>query len=542
MKKNTKYIFVTGGVVSSLGKGIVAASLGKLLLSRGLKGTIQKFDPYINIDPGTLNPYEHGECYVTEDGYESDLDLGHYERFLEIRTSRNNNVTTGRVYKNVIERERRGDFLGKTVQVVPHITDEIKRCVKRTSLNNDLDFVITEIGGTVGDIESLPFLESVRQLKSELGNENCVVIHLTYVPYLRAAKELKTKPTQHSVKQLQEEGIQPDMLVLRTEMELDENLLEKVALFTNVPVEAVVQSYDVPSIYEVPLMLQSQKMDEVILRMLGLPVGPAPAMKPWHNFLAKGRAATEKVRIGLVGKYVELQDAYKSIDEALHQSAIYNDRLLDLVRIQSDNVTPESVDELLRDLDGVLVAPGFGSRGVEGKLTVLKWCREHDIPTFGICLGMQCMCIEFARNVLGLKEASSTEFEEKTAVPIIDLMESQKEVIDLGGTMRLGAYDCALTPGSKVAEIYGKEMISERHRHRYEFNNEYGEAFEKAGARFTGHNPHSDLAEVIELPDKRWYIGTQFHPEYSSTLLHTHPLFLSFIKAAIDYRKERTKK
>lgn len=541
MKKNTKYIFVTGGVVSSLGKGIVAASLGKLLLSRGLKGTIQKFDPYINIDPGTLNPYEHGECYVTEDGYEADLDLGHYERFLDVRTSRNNNVTTGRVYKNVIERERRGDFLGKTVQVVPHITDEIKRCVKRTSLSGEYDFVITEIGGTVGDIESLPFLESVRQLKWELGDQNCLVIHLTYVPYLRAAKELKTKPTQHSVKQLQEEGIQPDMLVLRTEVELDDKLLSKVALFTNVPVEAVMQSYDVPSIYEVPLMLQRQKMDEEVLRQLGLPVGPAPEMKPWHDFLAKGRAATEQVRIGLVGKYVELQDAYKSIDEALHQSAIYNDRLLDLERIQSDNITSDNVEELLCDLDGVLVAPGFGSRGIEGKLIALQWCREHDIPTFGICLGMQCMCIEYARNVLGLEDASSTEFEEKTSDPVIDLMESQKEVIDLGGTMRLGAYDCALTPGSKVAEIYGKPMISERHRHRYEFNDRYTEAFEQNGALFSGHNPHSDLVEVIELPANRWYIGTQFHPEYSSTLLHTHPLFLSFVKEAIAYREERTK-
>ncbi|MDD7560051.1 MAG: CTP synthase [Porphyromonas sp.] len=539
MKKDTKYIFVTGGVVSSLGKGIVAASLGKLLISRGLKGTNQKFDPYINIDPGTLNPYEHGECYVTEDGYEADLDLGHYERFLDIRTSRNNNVTTGRVYKTVIERERKGDFLGKTVQVVPHITDEIKRCVKRLSTSGDYDFVITEIGGTVGDIESLPFLESVRQLKMELGNENCMVIHLTYVPYLKAAKELKTKPTQHSVKQLQEEGIQADMLVLRTEVKLDQDLINKVARFTNVSPSAVIQSYDVPSIYEVPLMLHEQKMDEEVIRQLKLPATTEPQMDDWMHYLDKQNKVTEEVKIGLIGKYVELQDAYKSIDEALHQASVYNNRKVNIVRIQSEGIREDNVESLLKDLDGVVVAPGFGSRGIEGKLTALRYCRERDLPTFGICLGMQCMSIEFARNVLGLPDANSTEFDEKCEDPVIDLMESQKAIIDLGGTMRLGAYDCELLPDSLAAKAYGSTHIKERHRHRYEFNEKYAEAFEKAGARLSGRNPHSELVEVLELPDKRWYIGTQYHPEYSSTVLHTHPLFLSFIKEAVKYRGEK---
>ena len=539
MKKDTKYIFVTGGVVSSLGKGIVAASLGKLLISRGLKGTNQKFDPYINIDPGTLNPYEHGECYVTEDGYEADLDLGHYERFLDIRTSRNNNVTTGRVYKTVIERERKGDFLGKTVQVVPHITDEIKRCVKRLSTSGDYDFVITEIGGTVGDIESLPFLESVRQLKMELGNENCMVIHLTYVPYLKAAKELKTKPTQHSVKQLQEEGIQADMLVLRTEVKLDQDLINKVARFTNVSPSAVIQSYDVPSIYEVPLMLHEQKMDEEVIRQLKLPAPTKPQMDDWMHYLDKQNKVTEEVKIGLIGKYVELQDAYKSIDEALHQASVYNNRKVNIVRIQSEGIREDNVESLLKDLDGVVVAPGFGSRGIEGKLTALRYCRERDLPTFGICLGMQCMSIEFARNVLGLPDANSTEFDEKCEDPVIDLMESQKAIIDLGGTMRLGAYDCELLPDSLAAKAYGSTHIKERHRHRYEFNEKYAEAFEKAGARLSGRNPHSELVEVLELPDKRWYIGTQYHPEYSSTVLHTHPLFLSFIKEAVKYRGEK---
>lgn len=539
--KDTKYIFVTGGVVSSLGKGIIASSLGRLLISRGLKCTIQKFDPYINIDPGTLNPYEHGECFVTDDGYEADLDLGHYERFLDIKTSRNSNVTTGRVYQNVIQRERRGDFLGKTVQVVPHITDEIKRCVKRLSKDDDYDIIITEIGGTVGDIESLPFLEAVRQLKWELGDDNCMVIHLTYVPYLHAAKELKTKPTQHSVKSLQEEGIQPDMLVLRSEMKLEEDLLRKVALFCNVPKEAVIQSYDCPSIYRVPLLLQEQKMDEAVLHQLKLPVGPAPELKEWRHYLELGEEAKKKdpVKIGLVGKYVSLQDAYKSIDEAIQQSGVYNGRLVDLVRISSEKITEENVAELLAPCDAVVIAPGFGSRGIPGKLTAIRYCREHDLPTLGICLGMQCICIEIARDMLGLEQANSTEFDSQSPDPVIDLMEEQKEVTMLGGTMRLGGYECELTKGSKVAQIYGAETIRERHRHRYEFNSKYEQAFEEAGVLIAGRNPETGLVEVVELPDKQWFIGVQYHPEYSSTLQHTHPLFMSLVEAALRHKAAR---
>lgn len=537
MKRNARYIFVTGGVVSSLGKGIVAASLGKLLQSRGYAVTIQKFDPYINVDPGTLNPYEHGECYVTEDGHEADLDLGHYERFLDIRTSRDNNITAGRIYQNVISRERKGDFLGKTVQVVPHITDEIKRNVKRLGSTGLYDFVITEIGGTVGDIESLPFLESVRQLKWELENQ-CQVIHLTYVPYLKAAGEVKTKPTQHSVKQLLEEGIQPDMLVLRTEKELNSDILSKVALFCNVPKQAVVQSYDVPSIYEVPLMLQDQGMDEVLLRKFGLEVGDKPEMADWHHFIDLMNKATERIRIGLVGKYVELQDAYKSIDEALQQSAIYNDRKLELVHIQSERISSDNVAEKLANLDGVIIAPGFGSRGVEGKIEAIKYCREHDLPTLGICLGMQCMCIEGARNVMGLTEAHTTEVQPNTPDPVIDLMDAQKSVVNLGGTMRLGAYDCQLDPDSLIAEAYGKTDIRERHRHRYEFNSKYEELFEENGYRMTGRNPESGLVETVEIPGKTWFVGVQFHPEYSSTLLHPHPLFMSFMRASIAHSKK----
>lgn len=534
MKRDARYIFVTGGVVSSLGKGIVAASLGKLLQSRGYSVTIQKFDPYINVDSGTLNPYEHGECYVAEDGHEADLDLGHYERFLDIRTSRDNNVTSGRIYQNVIQRERRGDFLGKTVQVVPHITDEIKRNVKRLGLTGKYDFVITEIGGTVGDIESLPFLESVRQLKWEL-EDKCMVVHLTYVPFIKAAGEVKTKPTQHSVKQLQEEGIQPDMLVLRTEMKLDEGILSKVALFCNVPKRAVVQSYDVPSIYEVPLVMQEQNADEVLLRKFGMEVGPKPEMKDWRNFIDLKNKATEYISIGLVGKYVELQDAYKSIDESLQQTAIYNGRRLNLVHIQSDDLTKENIADKLAHVDGVVIAPGFGSRGVDGKLVAIKYCREHDIPTFGICLGMQMMVVEGARNVLGLTEAHSAEMEPSTPDPVIDLMDEQKSVVNLGGTMRLGAYECRLKPGSKVAEVYGSLDIHERHRHRYEFNNKYEGAFEQAGYVLSGKNSDTGLVEVIERPDLSWFIGVQFHPEYSSTLLHPHPLFTSFVRAAIKH-------
>ncbi len=534
----TKYIFVTGGVVSSLGKGIISASTGKLLQARGYKVTIQKMDPYINVDPGTLNPYEHGECYVTHDGCETDLDLGHYERFLNIPTSRANNITTGRIYQNVINKERRGDYLGKTVQVVPHITDEIKRNIKLLGQKNQFDFVITEIGGTVGDIESLPFIESVRQLRWEMG-KNCICIHLTYVPYIRAAKEYKTKPTQHSVKQLQEYGIQPDILVLRTESRLSQTILRKVALFCNVSEDAVVQSIDVPTIYQVPIMLQDQKMDEIILRKCGLEIGPKPEMKPWHDFLDKKANATETVKIGLVGKYVELQDAYKSIDESLLQAAIYNNRKLDLHLFHSEKVDDTNAESLLKDMDGIIVAPGFGQRGIEGKFAALRYARSHDIPTLGICLGMQCMVVEFARDVLGFKEANSTEMDPNTPYKVIDLMEEQKNITNMGGTMRLGAYDCVLQKDSKAYAAYGnQETITERHRHRYEFNNEYKDQFEKAGMKCVGMNPDMGLVEVVEIPKLKFYIGVQFHPEYNSTVLKPNPLFLSFVKAAVDNKKQ----
>ncbi len=535
---DTKYIFVTGGVVSSLGKGIISASLACLLKAHGYHVTIQKFDPYINIDPGTLNPYEHGECYVTADGHEADLDLGHYERFTNVQTSRANNITTGRIYQSVIDKERRGDYLGKTVQIIPHITDEIKRNVKLLGNTGKYDYVITEIGGTVGDIESTPFLESVRQLRWELGRD-CVCIHLTYVPYLKAAKELKTKPTQHSVKQLQQLGIQPDILVLRTEKDIPAQMRRKIAQFCNVAPDAVIQSLDLPSIYEVPLMMHDQKLDDIVLRMTGMPYNGEPQLGPWLDFVNKVRNATEEINIGLVGKYVELQDAYKSIDEALFQAATYNGRKLKLRSIHSEKVTEANVAELLDDLDGVIVAPGFGQRGIEGKFTALKWCREHDIPTFGICLGMQCMVIEFARNVLGLPEANSTEMNPSTPDNVIDLMEEQKSISNLGGTMRLGAYDCHLREGSAAAEAYGTTDVRERHRHRFEFNNDYRERFEAAGMKCVGENPDTHLTEVVEIPGKRWWIGTQYHPEYSSTVLSPHPLFMSFMKAAIKYREER---
>ena len=533
---DTKYIFVTGGVVSSLGKGIIAASLGKLLQARGYKVTIQKFDPYINIDPGTLNPYEHGECYVTVDGHEADLDLGHYERFLNVQTTRANNITTGRIYQSVINKERKGDYLGKTVQVVPHITDEIKRNVKLLGNKYKFDFVITEIGGTVGDIESLPFIESVRQLKWELG-KNCVCVHLTYVPYIAAAKEYKTKPTQHSVKQLQELGIQPDVLVLRTEHELSGNLLSKVALFCNVAQDAVIQSIDVPTIYEVPLVLQRQKMDEVILRKVGLEVGPTPEMKPWHQFLQRKVDATDTVKIGLVGKYVELQDAYKSIDESLLQAAIYNDRKLDLHLFHSEKLNDGNAAELLKGMDGILIAPGFGQRGIEGKFAALKYARENDVPCLGICLGMQCMVIEFARNVMGLTDANSTEMEPNTPYKVIDLMEEQKNVTNMGGSMRLGAYDCVLKKGSKAYEAYGQAHIQERHRHRFEFNSEYRDKFEAAGMMCVGENPESNLVEVVEIPSLKWFVGVQFHPEYNSTVVKTNPQFVIFLKSAVENKK-----
>lgn len=529
----TKYIFVTGGVVSSLGKGIVSASLGKLLQARGYKVTIQKFDPYINIDPGTLNPYEHGECYVTVDGHEADLDLGHYERFLNTQTTRANNITTGRIYQNVIDKERKGDYLGKTVQIIPHITDEIKRNVKLLGTKNKFDFVITEIGGTVGDIESLPFIESVRQLKWELG-KNCLCVHLTYVPYIKAAKEFKTKPTQHSVKQLQEQGIQPDILVLRTEKLLNTDITRKVALFCNVADDCVMQSVDVPTIYEVPLVLQQQRMDVRVLEKVGLEVGPTPDLKQWKEFLQRKSKATETVKIGLVGKYVELQDAYKSIDESLLQAAIYNDRILDLHLFHSEKVNNDNAAELLKDMDGIVIAPGFGNRGIEGKFAAIKYARKNDKPCLGICLGMQCMVIEFARDVLGLEEANSTEMARNTPYKVIDLMEEQKNVTNMGGTMRLGAYDCILKKGSKAYQAYRKEHIQERHRHRFEFNNEFKSRFEAAGMRFTGENPDTGLVEVAELPALKWFVGVQYHPEYNSTVVNPNPLFVSFVKAAIE--------
>lgn len=534
----TKYIFVTGGVVSSLGKGIISSSLACLLKARGYRVTIQKFDPYINIDPGTLNPYEHGECYVTVDGHEADLDLGHYERFTNVRTTRANNVTTGRIYQSVINKERHGDYLGRTVQIVPHITDEIKRCVKALGHTGDYDYIITEIGGVVGDIESLPFLEAVRQLRWEMGRDS-LCIHLTYVPYIAAAKELKTKPTQHSVKQLQELGIQPDILVLRTEHPITGEVRRKIALFCNVAPNAVIQSQDVPSIYEVPLTMHAQHLDEIVLEKTGVTPKGEPHMAPWMNFVEKMRAATDEVTIGLVGKYVELQDAYKSINEALFHAATYADHRLKLKYIHSEKLDASNADELLSGLDGVVIAPGFGQRGIEGKFVALQWAREHDIPTFGICLGMQCMVIEFARNVLGFKDANSTEMDHATPHNVIDLMEEQKGIADMGGTMRLGAYDCVLRPGSLAAEAYGKEMVSERHRHRFEFNEAYRAAFEEAGMQCVGENPRTHLVEVVELPGKRWFLGTQYHPEYSSTVLEPNPLFISFVNAAIAYKESK---
>ncbi|MDE5628481.1 MAG: CTP synthase [Muribaculaceae bacterium] len=535
---DTKYIFVTGGVVSSLGKGIISSSLACLLKARGLRVTIQKFDPYINIDPGTLNPYEHGECYVTVDGHEADLDLGHYERFTNVHTSKANNVTTGRIYQSVIDKERRGDYLGKTVQIVPHITDEIKRRVKFLGNTGEYDYIITEIGGTVGDIESLPYLEAVRQLRWELG-QNSLCVHLTYVPYIAAAKELKTKPTQHSVKALQEVGIQPDILVLRTEKEISAEMRRKIALFCNVAHDSVVQSMDVNSIYKVPIMMHRQHLDEIVLRKTGMPVEGEPQMDSWLHFIEKMDNATETVTIGLVGKYVELQDAYKSINEALFHAATYADRKLDIVYIHSEKLTDANVQERLQGMDGVIIAPGFGQRGIDGKFTALKWCREHDVPTFGICLGMQCMVIEFARNVLGLEDANSTEMNPHTPYNVIDLMEEQKNISNLGGTMRLGAYDCVLRPESKAAAAYGKQNISERHRHRFEFNDDYRTRFEEAGMACVGENPATHLVEVVEMPAKRWFIGTQYHPEYSSTVLSPSPVFCSFINAAIEYHNEK---
>ncbi len=530
---DTKYIFVTGGVISSLGKGIVSSALGKLLQARGYKVTIQKFDPYINIDPGTLNPYEHGECYVTVDGHEADLDLGHYERFLNVPTTKANNITTGRIYQSVINKERRGDYLGKTVQVVPHITDEIKRNILMLGSKYKYDFVITEIGGTVGDIESLPFIESVRQLRWELG-KNCLCVHLTYVPYIPAAKEFKTKPTQHSVKTLQELGIQPEILVLRTEQELNKEICRKVALFCNVEEKAVIQSYDVPSIYEVPIVMQKQGFEEIVLRKMGLEVGEKPEMKPWKGFLEKMHTATQSVKIALVGKYIELPDAYKSINESLLQAATYHHRKLDLHFVHSEKLSSENVVEELSQMDGILIAPGFGQRGIEGKFAAIKYARENDKPTLGICLGMQCMVVEYARNVLGMTDANSTEIDPQTVHKVIDLMEEQKNLINMGGSMRLGAYDCQIDKNSKVYKVYKKTQIQERHRHRYEFNNAYKAEFEKNGMICPGINPETGLVEIVEIPDKKWFVGVQYHPEYNSTVVNPNPLFMSFIEAAIS--------
>ena len=531
----TKYIFVTGGVVSSLGKGIISSSIGKLLQARGYNITIQKFDPYINIDPGTLNPYEHGECYVTVDGMETDLDLGHYERFTGIQTTKANSLTTGRIYKAVIDKERRGDYLGKTIQVVPHITNEIKRNIKLLGEKNHYDFVITEIGGTIGDIESAPYLEAIRQMKWELG-KNAVCVHLTYVPYLKAAGELKTKPTQHSVKELQSVGIQPDILVLRTEKHLGDGILKKVASFCNVDFDCVVQCEDLPSIYEVPVNMQNQGLDSAILKKMGIEPGETPALGPWKSFLERRQKATEEVHIGLVGKY-DLQDAYKSIRESLSQAGTYNDHKTVITFINSEKLTEENVAEKLQGMDGIMICPGFGQRGTEGKIVAAHYTRTHDIPTFGICLGMQMIVVEFARNVLGYEDANSRELDEKTEHNVIDIMEDQKNITDLGGTMRLGAYECVLKQGSRAFEIYKKEHIQERHRHRYEFNNSFEQEYERAGMKCVGRNPESDLVEIVEIPGLKWYIGTQFHPEYSSTVLNPHPLFLDFVKTAIACKK-----
>ena len=532
---NTKYVFVTGGVASSLGKGIISASLAKLLQARGLKVTIQKFDPYINIDPGTLNPYEHGECYVTEDGAETDLDLGHYERFLGVYTSKANNVTTGKIYNTVISKEREGAYLGKTVQIVPHITDEIKRRMMLLSKTGDYDVIITEIGGTVGDMESEPFVEAVRQLQWELPEEDCVTIHLTLVPYLSAAKELKTKPTQHSVQKLQQDGVQPDIIVCRTEHELSPELRKKVALFCNVKPGHVIQSIDADSIYKVPLKMQEEKLDILVLNHFGLTC-PEPDLSRWNEFLYRLDHPKTSVNIALVGKY-NLQDAYKSIREAFVHAGAENECRVNVVYIHSENINDSNAAELLKDMDGVLVAPGFGERGLKGKIAAVRYARENGVPFFGICLAMQMCVVEFARNVLGMKGAHSTEVNPGTEYPVINLMEDQKSTTSKGGTMRLGAYKCELRPGFLAEKIYGKSIISERHRHRYEFNSDYLNAFEQAGMFSTGRNPDTKLVEIVEIPEHPFFIGVQFHPEYKSTPENPQPLFVAFVKAAMQRKK-----
>jgi len=530
---DVKFVFVTGGVTSSLGKGIISASLAKLLQARGYSVTIQKLDPYINVDPGTLNPYEHGECYVTLDGAETDLDLGHYERFLNVPTSQANNVTTGRIYQTVINKERKGDYLGKTVQVIPHITDEIKRRIKLVSSGKKFDIVITEIGGTVGDIESLPYIESVRQLRWELGAQNCLVIHLTLVPFLSSTGESKTKPTQHSVKELLETGIQPDVLVLRAERHLNEDIKRKVALFCNVAENAVIESVDVSTIYEVPIKMLEQELDKTVLRKLDLSSETEPALNEWNEFLKKLKNPKHSVTVGLVGKYVELPDAYKSIAESFIHSGAMNECTVNVEYIHSEEITEDNVESKLSGLDGIVVAPGFGSRGIDGKIFTSRYARENNIPFLGICLGMQCAVIEFARNILNLDGAHSTEINHKTKFAVIDLMEEQKSIIDKGGTMRLGGYKCIISKDSKAFQAYGKTEVVERHRHRYEFNDKYFEDFKQAGMIPVGINPESNLVEIMEIPEHKWFIGVQFHPEYSSTVLNPHPLFVNFIKACI---------
>lgn len=534
----TKYIFVTGGVTSSLGKGIIAASLAKLLQARGYRTTIQKFDPYINVDPGTLNPYEHGECYVTDDGAETDLDLGHYERFLNVPTSQANNVTTGRVYLSVIEKERRGEFLGKTVQVVPHITNEIKERMQLLGNSGDFDIVITEIGGTVGDIESLPYIESVRQMVWELGESNGIVIHLTLVPYLAAAGELKTKPTQHSVKTLMESGIKADILVCRTEHEISDELRQKLALFCNVKREAVIQSIDASTIYEVPNLMLEEGLDVVALKKLNLPKKASPDLKNWNVFLHRLKNPRHTVNIGLIGKYVELQDSYKSILEAFIHAGAANETKVNVVSVHSEYIDASNVAEKMHDLDGILVAPGFGERGIEGKIEAVRYAREKNLPFFGICLGMQMAVIEYARNVLNHKDANSTEMNQGTSHAVIDLMEGQKNITDKGGTMRLGAWKCDLKPNTLAASIYGQTSILERHRHRYEYNSDYAAAFEKAGLISSGINPETNLVEIIEIANHPFFIGVQYHPEYKSTVANPHPLFVSFVAATVKAKKK----
>lgn len=536
MSNSTKYIFVTGGVASSLGKGIISASLAKLLQTRGYNVTIQKLDPYINIDPGTLNPYEHGECYVTDDGAETDLDLGHYERFLNVPTSQANNVTTGRIYQSVIEKERKGEFLGKTVQVIPHITDEIKERIQILGKKGTYDIVITEIGGTVGDIESLPYVEAVRQMMWEF-EDDCLVIHLTLVPFLSAAGELKTKPTQHSVKQLLELGVQPDVLVCRTEHSLDLTLRKKIAKFCNVSTNAVIESKDASTIYEVPILMQEEELDIVVLKKLNLPTKGESELYSWKSFLAKLNNPSEEVTIGLVGKYVELKDSYKSISEAFIHAGVSNSCNVNLKWIHSEKLSDQNVKEALDGLDGILVAPGFGTRGISGKISAVKYAREQKVPFLGICLGMQCAVIEFARNVIGWKEAHTHEIASDTKYPVIAIMEDQKNIDNMGGTMRLGSYKCQLKADSKVYEAYNTEMIAERHRHRYEFNSNYLEEFEKHGMMATGTNPNTGLVEVVEIPDHPWFVGAQYHPEYKSTVESPSPLFEGFVKAVLENKK-----